>query len=84
MSREKHGMSCREMIGYLSDYVDGDVDAAIRRVIDQHGGECPPCRAFVRTLARTVEAIRSQPREAISPALKQALAGALKKATLSE
>jgi len=72
-------MSCRKMAEYLSDYVDGELDASLRRVIDDHGGECPPCRAFIRTLTLTVEAIRSQPREPLPSSLKRSLAAALRK-----
>ena len=72
-------MNCRDMAEYLSDYVDGDLDESIRKVIDSHGGECPPCRAFVRTLRRTVELVRANPREPLPPALRQALCDALRK-----
>jgi predicted anti-sigma-YlaC factor YlaD len=71
-------MSCREMAGYLSDYLDGELRESLRRVIEAHGGECPPCRAFVRTLARAVEALRAQPRASLPAALRRRLAGALK------
>ena len=73
-------MNCREMAQFLSDYVDGDLEASIREVIDAHGGQCPPCRAFVKTLSRTVEALKRQPREPLSPALKKALCEALSRA----
>ncbi len=73
-------MNCREMAGLLSDYVDGELDASLRSIIEAHGGECPPCRAFVRTLARTVEIVRSHPREPLPPELKAALREALARA----
>ena len=73
-------MNCREMAEYLSGYVDGELDESIRKVIDAHGGECPPCRAFVRTLRRTVELVRARPRDPLSPDLRQALCDALRKA----
>ena len=74
-----HSMSCREMAAYLSDYLDGDMQADLRTLIDAHRGDCPPCEAFIRTLARTVEAIRVQPREPLSPALKRSLAASLRR-----
>ncbi len=73
-------MNCREMAHLLSDYVDGELDASLRNVIEAHGGECPPCRAFVRTLARTVEVVRSQPREPLSAEIRKALCEALARA----
>jgi RNA polymerase sigma-70 factor (ECF subfamily) len=71
-------MSCREMARHLSEYLDGELQEALRLAIDAHGGECPPCRAFVRTLGRTVEAVRAQPRAPLPPALRRRLAEALK------
>jgi anti-sigma factor RsiW len=68
------------MAQYLSDYLDGELEASLRQILERHGGECPPCAAFVRTLSRTVEAIRHQPREPLPPALEQRLTQALKHA----
>jgi anti-sigma factor RsiW len=74
-----HAMSCRDMAAWLSDYLDGDLQADLRAVIDAHRGDCPPCEAFIRTLARTVEAVRSTPREPLPEALKQSLAESLRR-----
>ena len=74
-------MSCREMAEHLSDYIDGELREDMRSLIDAHRGDCPPCEAFVRTLARTVEVVRAQPREPLSPALKRALARSLREAS---
>ena len=81
MTRHAHAMSCREMAEHLSDYLDGDLRGDLRSLIDAHRGDCPPCEAFVRTLARTVEVVRAQPREPLSPDLKRALARSLREAS---
>lgn len=73
-------MNCREMAELLSQYVDGELDASLRGIIDAHGGQCPPCRAFVRTLARTVEIVRNHPREPLPAELRVALCEALARA----
>jgi len=75
-----HSMSCREMAACLSDYLDGELQAGLRALIDEHRGDCPPCEAFIRTLARTVEAVRAQPREPLSAGLKKSLADSLRRA----
>jgi predicted anti-sigma-YlaC factor YlaD len=80
MSHAAGFMTCREMVEHLSDYIDGDLDAALRRVIDEHKGECPPCRAFVRTLALTVQTVRTLPREPLPAGLRRSLLEALRKA----
>jgi anti-sigma factor RsiW len=86
VSRHRHGtdeMRCGEMVEYLSDYLDGDLDAALRRTIDEHGGQCPPCRAFIRTLQATVEAVRSLPRRRLGRGAVRSLVLALRKASVS-
>lgn len=80
MSHAAHSMSCREMADYLSDYLDGELQTGLRALIDEHRGDCPPCEAFIHTLARTVEAIRAQPREPLSADLRKSLADSLRRA----
>jgi anti-sigma factor RsiW len=75
-----HTLSCREMAEHLSDYLDGDLAASLRALIDAHRGECPPCEAFLKTLAKTVDLIRSQPREPLPADVKKALLEALQQA----
>lgn len=79
MSHEHGGADCRKMVEILSDYIDGELDAGMRRLLEEHNGDCPPCRTFVATLARTVEAVRAQPRESIPPELIANLTEALRK-----
>jgi len=72
--------SCREMAEWVSDYLEGDLAASLREMIDRHRGDCPPCEAFVRTLAKTVELLRARPQEPLSPERVRALAEALRRA----
>lgn len=71
---------CLEMVDLLSDYIDGNLDAGMRSLIEQHGGQCPPCQSFIRTLKKTVEVVRKQPRSPLPERLRSALAAALRKA----
>lgn len=72
-------MKCRDLIVYFSDYVDGELDQTTRTVIDSHGSECPHCLAILKTLHRTVQAVRATPRVPLSPALRQVLCDRLRK-----
>jgi anti-sigma factor RsiW len=83
MTHDHAEMTCREMVEHLSAYLDGELDTALRAMIDAHEGECPPCRAFVRTLAATVAAVRALPREPLPPKMKANLAEALRRARRS-
>jgi predicted anti-sigma-YlaC factor YlaD len=80
MSSGKHSMSCREMADLLSDYLEGELGADLRALIDDHRGDCPPCEAFIRTLARIVETVRAQPRARLSAVQKRGLVKTLREA----
>jgi anti-sigma factor RsiW len=71
---------CGSLARHLSDYIDGDLAADLRVLIDRHRSRCPPCAAFVRTLERTVELVRARPARALPRARVRALAAALRKA----
>lgn len=47
-------MSCRHMLGDLSDYIDGELEAELCAEIEQHMECCENCRIVVDTLTRTV------------------------------
>lgn len=51
-------MQCREMLGSLSDYVDGELEAALCEQIERHMADCGNCRAVVDTLRKTVTLYR--------------------------
>ncbi len=52
-------MQCREMLGSLSDYVDGELGAALCEEIERHMASCNDCRAVADTLRRTVMLYRA-------------------------
>lgn len=47
-------MQCREMLGALSDYVDGTLEAQLCAEIERHLADCGNCRVVVDTLRKTV------------------------------
>lgn len=49
----KHG-DCRHLLGTLSDYVDGELEAALCAELDRHLQECENCRIVVDTLRKTI------------------------------
>ncbi|MCS6845261.1 MAG: zf-HC2 domain-containing protein [Caldilineales bacterium] len=54
MSAQHDHSRCRELLGSLSDYVDGDLEEALCREIEAHMAECENCRIVVDTLRKTV------------------------------
>ena len=45
---------CKDMLGALSDYIDGELEDRLCAEIDEHMKECPDCRIVVDTLRKTV------------------------------
>jgi anti-sigma factor (TIGR02949 family) len=50
---------CRELLGQLSDYIDGDLEEALCAEIEQHMAACSDCQAVVNTLEKTIELYRT-------------------------
>ncbi len=51
--RHEH-KNCRDLLGSLSAYVDGELDAELCSALEQHLEECDNCRIVVDTLRKTV------------------------------
>jgi anti-sigma factor RsiW len=45
---------CRQLLGSLSEYVDGELDDELCSVLEQHIEDCEDCRIVVDTLRKTV------------------------------
>lgn len=49
-----HEKSCRQLLAYLSEYVDGSLDERLCAEIDRHIADCEDCRIVVDTLRKTI------------------------------
>ena len=50
----KHDEDCRHLLESLSDYVDGDLEAALCDEIERHLDDCEDCKIVIDTLEKTV------------------------------
>ena len=55
----EHG-HCQELLGQLSDYVDGELEASLCAELEAHLAECPNCRVMVDTVRKTILLYRTQ------------------------
>jgi anti-sigma factor (TIGR02949 family) len=54
-TKKKHEhKNCRQLLGSLSEYVDGELDDELCSVLEQHLENCENCRIVVDTLRKTV------------------------------
>ncbi|MEN6300224.1 MAG: zf-HC2 domain-containing protein [Anaerolineaceae bacterium] len=63
MSHER----CRDLLGSLSDYVDGDLEETICHEIEQHLADCENCRVVVDTLRKTISLYREEALQTKAP-----------------
>jgi len=45
---------CRQLLGMLSDYIDGELEARLCEEIEAHLADCENCRIVIDTLRKTV------------------------------
>lgn len=50
--------SCKQILGELSDYVDGILSPELCAELEEHLAGCENCRIVVNTLQRTIEIYR--------------------------
>lgn len=50
----QHTGNCHHLLGALSDYLDGDLEAQVCAELETHLVGCEKCRVVVDTLRRTV------------------------------
>jgi anti-sigma factor RsiW len=49
-----HSENCRQLLGSLSDYVDGELGEALCAELERHLEGCENCRIVVDTLRKTI------------------------------
>lgn len=58
---------CRHLLGELSEYIDGTLEAKLCAEIERHLSECERCRVVVDTLHKTVYLVQSTASEVQVP-----------------
>lgn len=64
-------LPCTEIIGFLADYLDGELAAGRRSEFDRHLAVCPSCVAYLETYRETIrmaKAAELQPAEMVDEA----------------
>jgi len=64
---------CKEMLGTLSDYIDGELDPALCAEIERHMVECGDCRIMLDTLRQTVILYRTHGHQPVPEDVKARL-----------
>jgi anti-sigma factor RsiW len=52
-------MTCREILDFLMEYLDGNLSAAQRAMFEEHFAVCPSCVAYLHNYRQTMKLVRS-------------------------
>ena len=50
----EHNHDCKNLLGNLSDYIDGDLDERLCQELQAHMAGCENCRVVFDTMSRTI------------------------------
>jgi len=67
-------LRCEDLVTYLSDYIDGNLDSELEEAAREHLATCQNCRVVLNSTQRTILLYREQARkEIITEARRDAL-----------
>jgi anti-sigma factor RsiW len=64
--RRDDGLSCRELVELVSDYLEGALPADERSRFETHIAGCTNCAAYVRQMRETLALLGTLPADALS------------------
>jgi len=71
-------LTCKELVELVTDYFEDALAPADRVRFEEHIMTCPPCRAHLEQMRRTLRVVGRVPTESISPEAEQSLLGAFR------
>ena len=77
------GPECLALFAQLSDYMDGELDAAGCAAIDEHMADCAPCQKFLESLRRAVAHVKSMDAPSLPESFKNDIVSAYERARRS-
>jgi anti-sigma factor RsiW len=71
-------LTCRELVELVTDYFEGALSPRDRSRFEEHIMSCPPCRAYLEQMQRTIQLLGSIPDETVSSDAEKALISAFR------
>ena len=53
-------LPCREILGFLADYLDGELPPETHVEFDRHLAVCPSCRAYLASYEMTIRLVKTE------------------------
>jgi anti-sigma factor RsiW len=76
--RRDPGLTCRELVELVSDYLEGALPPSDRARFETHIGGCDNCAAYLRQMRETVALLGTLPADALSPEAERELRAAFR------
>jgi predicted anti-sigma-YlaC factor YlaD len=77
-------ITCEELLIYLSDYIDNDLDEELTTVAQHHLASCNNCRVVLDSTQQAIFLFREQGKRTIPAERRQRLFGQLQAAFLAK
>lgn len=77
-------MNCEELLQYLSDYIDRNLNEELTAAAQEHLATCQNCRVVLDTTQQTIFLFREQGKRTIPAGRRQALFNRLQDAFLQK
>lgn len=72
-------VTCKDFLRELSDFLDENVDPAVRHDLEQHISECPNCWVICDTTKKTIQVYKGMDPEPLPPKVHDKLIQILEK-----
>ena len=72
-TREK--LSCREVVGLVTDYLEEALLPHTQELLEEHLADCPGCTTYVRQIQQTIGMLRMLAEDAPFPETRERLMG---------
>ena len=72
------GLDCNQVVELVTDYLEGQLDAATARRVRDHLAECPGCDVYVEQIRQTVHALGRVPDDTLPAPVQAGLLAAFR------
>ena len=73
MWRRRKGLTCRELVELVTDYLEGRLSRADRARFDAHIADCGNCSEYVKQFEQTIALTGTLREDDVDPAARDAL-----------
>lgn len=71
-------LTCAQIVALVTDYEEGRLDELDRQRFEEHVAICPPCRAYLDQMRRTVRVVGDLREDDVPPELEETLVEAFR------